>query len=343
MSTGPLNVLIASWFDQQHADRIAAVDPRIELLYEPDLLPVPRYVADHHGQKRDLSAAEQARWDELVASAEVMLDIDFLDPATLPERAPNLRWVQMTSAGIGEFMERFGLRRSHVQFTTAAGVHRGPLTEFVLLGLLYVNREVPYLQREQAAHSWRRYTVRGLAGQRALVVGLGEIGREVARVLSTLGMDVWGLRRSAGDAPPGVSRVLTRDELREALSHVDALVLAAPMTDDTRGMIGEAELAALPQGAVIVNIGRGGLVDEPALIRALQDGRLGGLVTDVAAREPLPEDSPLWDLPNVLISPHSAATAFQENDRILEIFTGNLRRYLDGRPLHNRYEPDRGY
>src|SRR4051794_9336569 len=235
-----VRVLIASWFEQQHVDRIAAVDERVELLYEPSLLPAPRYVADHHGERRDLSAAEQARWDELVASAEVMLDVDFLDPATLPQRAPELRWVQATSAGIGEFMERFGLRRSHIEFTTAAGVHRGPLTEFVLLGLLYVNRDVPYLQREQAAHSWRRYTVRSLAGQRVLVVGLGEIGREVARVLSTLGMDVWGLRRSAGEPPPGVSRVLARADLREALSHVDALVLAAPMTDDTRGMIGEA-------------------------------------------------------------------------------------------------------
>ena len=196
--------------------------------------------------------------------------------------------MQATSAGIGEFMERFGLRRSHVQFTTAAGVHSGPLTEFVLLGLLYLNREVPYLQREQAAHSWRRYTVSTLAGQRALVVGLGEIGREVARVLSTLGMDVWGLRRSPAETPPGVSRVLTRDELREALPEVDALVLAAPMTEDTRGMIGRAELAALPKDAAIVNIGRGGLIDEPAMIEALQEGRLKGLVTDVAAREPLP-------------------------------------------------------
>jgi len=151
------------------------------------------------------------------------------------------------------------------------------------------------------------------------------------------------VRRALAAPPPeGVGRLLRLDEIGSVLGGIDALVLACPLTPETQGLIGAAELAALPEGALLINIARGPVVDEPALVEALRS-RLGGAALDVATVEPLPADSPLWDLPNVLISPHSASTVDAENGRIVDIFLANLQRYLDGKPLINRFDRTRGY
>ncbi|HEX5077933.1 MAG TPA: D-2-hydroxyacid dehydrogenase, partial [Geminicoccaceae bacterium] len=213
----------------------------------------------------------------------------------------------------------------------------------VVLSLLYFYRDVPRLQRMQRAHRWERHTNRELAGRRALLIGLGAVGRCIARRLAALDLEVWGARRTPGPPPEAVSRVLPLDDLGAVLGLVDVLVLACPLTPATRGLIGAAELAAMPGGALLVNVARGQVVDEQALIQALRSGRLGGAALDVAEVEPLPDDSPLWDLPNVLISPHSASTVHAENHRIVDIFLANLRRYLGGEPLINRFDPARGY
>ena len=186
--------------------------------------------------------------------------------------------------------------------------------------------------------------MQGLAGARVLVIGLGAVGREIALRCSQFGCEVWGTRRSA-DAPPptGVSRLLARDEIRGALPGVDALVLSCPLTPDTRGLIGAADLQALKPGAALVNVARGAVIDEAAMIEALQDGRLRGAALDVFTTEPLPADSPIWNLPNVIVSPHSASTVGTENARIVDIFLDNLGRFARGEPLRNRYEPALGY
>jgi glyoxylate/hydroxypyruvate reductase A len=341
----PLTVLVASPLEPEHVERIAAVDSgRLEIVYEPELLPVPRYEGDHHGVRRELGEARLAYWNSLVAGADVMFDFDWLDPSTLPERAPRLRWVQATSAGIGELLERCGLVGSSIRFTTAAGVHSGALAEFVLLALLYWTKDVPLLQQRQAERHWERYTSRLLAGQRILVIGLGQVGREIARVCDQLGAEVWGARRTDGShPPPGVRRLVPKGELREALRHIDALVLACPLTKETHHLIGRAELEALPRRAILVNVARGAVVDEPELVRVLQEGRIRGAVLDAFEREPLSQDSPLWQLANVLVSPHSASTVAGENARIVDIFVDNLRRFLDGEPLRNEFDPQRGY
>jgi glyoxylate/hydroxypyruvate reductase A len=340
-----LTVLIASPLEAEHAERIAAVDPeRLRVVYEPELLPLPRYEGDHHGIPRHLSDAELGRWRTLVAEADVMFDFDWLDAATLPERAPRLRWLQATSAGIGEFLAKTGLAETDIVFTTAAGVHATALAEFVILGLLYLTKEVSCLHRRQSERHWERYTARALAGQRALVVGLGEVGRETARVLDALGVEVWGLRRSEDAAPAaGVRRLVRRTELCAALEQVDALVLVCPLTPETRRLIGSEELASLGPSGMLVNVARGAVVDEEELVRALREGRLRGAVLDVFEREPLPPESPLWEFPNVLVSPHSASTVGGENRRIVDIFTENLWRYLEGEPLRNLFERERGY
>jgi glyoxylate/hydroxypyruvate reductase A len=341
----PLKVLIASPLEPEQAQRIAAAAPgRIEVIYEPDLLPVPRYVADHHGRPRALSEEQRARWLHHLREADILFDFDWLAPERLLQHAPRLRWVQGTSAGIGELLRRTGLIDSDLLFTTAAGVHGSALAEFVILALLYFYRDVPRLQRMQQAHHWERYTNRELAERRALVVGLGAVGQTIARRLAALDLEVWGARRTQdAPRPDGVSRVLPLTELRSVLGLIDALILACPLTPETNGLIGAAELAAMPEGALLINVARGKVLDERALAQVLRNGRLGGAALDVAEVEPLPGDSPLWDLPNVLISPHSASTVHAENSRIVDIFLANLRRYLDGEPLINRFERTRGY
>jgi phosphoglycerate dehydrogenase-like enzyme len=341
----PLKVLIASPLEPEHVRRIAASAPgRIEVIHAPELLPVPRYVGDHQGRPRALRPDQRARWLAHLREADILFDFDWLAPERLTLHAPRLRWVQATSAGIGERLRRTGLIDSGLVFTTAAGVHGGPLAEFVLLALLYFYRDMPRLQRMQRAHHWQRYTNRELAGRRALVVGLGSVGRTIAQRLAAQGLEVWGARRTlVAPKPDGVARVLPLAGLAMALSEIDALVLACPLTPETEGLIGASELAAMRRDALLINVARGPVVDEAALVRALRERRLGGAALDVAAVEPLPAESPLWDLPNVLISPHSASTVDGENGRIVDIFLANLRRYLDGEPLLNRFDPARGY
>lgn len=340
--TGRIAALIASPLEPEHVERIRAAEPRIEVLYAPDLLPVPRYEADHHGVRRELDAAGHERWSALLARAEIAFDFDWREPARMPRTAPNLRWVQATSSGIGEFLVKTGLAASDITFTTASGIHAAPLAEFAMLGLLYFLREMPMLQRMKREHRWERYTSRSAEGSRVLVVGLGSVGRAIAAACRAFGMEVWGLRRS-GPPVEGITREIRRDELTEAVGEVDAVVMACPLTPETRGMLGRREIEAMRPGAVLVNVARGTVVDETAMIEALAAGRLGGAALDVAAKEPLPKDNPLWDLENVIISPHSASTVAAENGRIVDIFLDNLARYLDGRPLRNRFEADRGY
>jgi glyoxylate/hydroxypyruvate reductase len=337
-------VLIASYLEPELVDRIAAAEPRARVSYEPALLPAPRYPSDHGGVTPELSDTDLARWHGLVARAEVMFDFDWQDPAALPTRAPRLRWIQATSAGIGEFMARTGLDGSSIEVSTAAGIHAAPLAEFAVMGALYFVKGVDRLNEWKAAHRWERYTTHGLAGRRALVIGLGGIGRRVASTFSALDVEVWALaRRESPDACPGVARTIKRAELLQALSEVDIVVVACPLTADTRGLLGAAEIARLPSHAIVVNVGRGPVIDEAALQAALASGRLRGACLDVFEREPLPETSPLWELDNVIVSPHSASTLAEENATLTDLFLDNLGRYLDGRPRRNVYDPRAGY
>ena len=338
-------ILVSSPLEEEHVARIrAAGGDRVEVLHEADLLPTPRYVADHRGAPRTVTPEMRGRWSELLARADILFDFDLLDPANLPRNAPRLRWVQATSSGIGEFLRSTGLDKSDIIFTTAAGVHSRPLAEFAMLGMLYFFRDVPKLNQMKHAKHWERYTVRGLQGARMMVIGLGAVGQAIAADAASFGMDVWGLRhRTGGPLPQGVSRLILKSELRDALSKVDVLVLACPLTDETRLLIDRPEIAALKPGAVVVNVARGAVINEEALADALQSGRISGAALDAFTVEPPPKESRLWGLPNVMISPHSASTVAAENGHIVGIFLDNLDRYLGGRPLRNQFEAARGY
>jgi len=338
-----LPVLICSFLEPPLVDLIAAT-PGVEVLNAPELLPEPRYACDHTGVRRDLDEAGLRAWGELLAAAQVCFDFDWDQPARLPERAPKLRWIQATSAGIGGFMDRTGLSASSITVTTAAGVHAVPLSEWVLTGVLHFVKDIRLLQARQREHRWQRTAVAALAGRRAVVVGLGNVGRRVGEVLAALGVDVWGVGRPGGsyDAP-ALARLGSTTELAGMLPGCDILVLCCPLTPETEGIIGRTELALLPEHAIVVNIGRGQLVDEEAMTEALRARRLGAAVLDVARVEPLPQDSPLWDLDNVLICPHSASTFATENATLVELFLENLRQFRSGAGMRNLYYADRGY
>jgi phosphoglycerate dehydrogenase-like enzyme len=344
----PTQVLIASPLEAELVAKVRAADPRAEVLFEPDLLPPARYPGDHGGDpafRRDPDG--EARWRALLDRAEVLLGVPGDSAEALAEVVtglPGLRWVHATSAGAGEQVRRAELPAEaleRVAITTSSGVHAVPLAEFAVLGLLAVAKELPRLVEDQRKKAWPevRQPLRELSGQTLFLVGLGEIGREVARLGKALGMRTVGFRRTEGPPPEWVDEVHGPQRLAELAGRADAMVVSLPLTEQTAGMVDRATIESLSANCIFVNVGRGGVVDEPALVDALRDRRIAGAVLDVFATEPLPADSPLWTLPNVLVTPHAAALSARENERIVELFVDNLRRYLDGRPLRNVVEP----
>jgi glyoxylate/hydroxypyruvate reductase len=336
-----VRVLLASPLESELVQRIATLDQRLNVVYRPDLVGQPRFPADHHPVV-ERTPAQAAEWAGLLAEAEVLFDVDQPSTQGLLGRAPCLRWIQSSSSGVGEWVRRLELVDSPIIVTNAAGIHATPLAEFVLFAMLYFAKRWPAMVVDQRAHRWERCAIDTLHGKTIGIVGLGSVGRQIARLAKPFGMRVIGTRRS-GAAEPLVDQLYTPDELETVLKASDFLVLSVPLTSDTEGLIGAPQLAALKPSAVLVNIARGVVVDEPGLIDALQSGRLAGAALDVVAHEPLSTASPLWDMPNVLITPHSMSTAYDENERLVELFCDNLRRYLANEPLRNQIDKVRGY
>jgi phosphoglycerate dehydrogenase-like enzyme len=351
-----VTVLLSIRLGAELAGRVAAADPRLEVLYEPDLLPPRRYPADHRGDPEFRRvAAGEARWRELLGRAEVLYGIPG-DPAAgvpadspkalaaLVAGCPRLRWIQATSAGAGEQVQAAGLgpeELARVAVTTASGVHAVPLAEFCVLGLLAVAKDVPGLVADQRSRTWPavRRPTRELRGETLFILGLGGIGLEVARLAKALGMRTVGFRRTVTEPQPFTDEVHSAGELAGMIDRADALVITLPATPETRGLVDAGTIARMRPGLILVNVGRGAVVDEEALVEALRERRIAGAVLDVFAKEPLPRSSLLWELPNVLVSPHSAALSPHEDERIVELFADNLRRYLGGEPLRNVVRP----
>jgi phosphoglycerate dehydrogenase-like enzyme len=327
--------LITSPLEQEHVERIRRSMPaNVELVCEPEFFPPTRYVADHNGPADFTRPPEQEqRWRELIASADILFDFPKIagHPHTY---APKLRWVQTTSAGVGQAVARMGIRQGEIIVTTSSGVHARPLAEFVFMALLMHAKLLPRITADQRARRWERFCSDELSGKVLAIVGPGKIGREIARIARTFDMLPVALARDSRPhraAELGVERVYDRASLHEMLSAADAVVLCAPHTPETDGMLDRSALDAMKPGAVFVNIARGQLVDETALLDKLADGTIAFAALDVFRTEPLPPDSPFWDLPNVLINPHSASTSDRENGRISDIFIHNLHCFVDGR------------
>ena len=340
------DILICSYLETDLVDRIRAASNDVRVHYEPELLPKPRYAADHIGEPFQRTESQRRAWRELLGRAEVCFDVDHTDLEGFASHASRVRWIQASSAGIGQFVVRHGLDRLGATFTTAAGVHAVPLAEFVAWSMLAFAKDYPRARAQQREHVWRRFHTSDLAGSTLAVIGLGSIGRQVAATARALGVRVIGSKRTVDGIDPGTLNVdalfATRD-LKAMLAQADYVCLVAPHTAETEGMIGTNEFAVMKPGAVLINIGRGALVQEVPLLAALRGQRLRGAVLDVAPSEPLPSEHPLWDMDNVILFPHSASTSSRENERLTELFIDNLGRYLSGRPLRNVFDAVRQY
>jgi phosphoglycerate dehydrogenase-like enzyme len=339
-----VRVLIASALEPPLIERIRAVDPRLDVVYRADLIGRPRYPGDHTAPMTR-TPAQAAEWASLVAEAEVMLDVDRATERDLARQAPRLRWIQLSSSGVVHIVEQMGLGDRPIVVTNAAGMHALPLAEFVLFAMLYFAKRMPRVLADQRRHHWERFALDTLPGKTLGIVGLGHVGRAIARRARAAELRVVAVRRTAGAAAesPDADAVYPPAGLPTLLGESDYVVLIVPLTPETTGLLGKAELAMMKPGAVLINIGRGQLVDEAALVESLQSGHLGGAALDVFATEPLPKASPLWDLPNVLVTPHSMSTALDENEWLVDLFSDNLRRYLAGQPLRNVFDRARGF
>jgi len=229
-----------------------------------------------------------------------------------------------------------------VRLTTSAGSTAVPIAQTAVCGLLMLARNFPRWQAAQAQREWRPIknadAPRDLQGQTAVIVGLGKIGAEIARLARALGLNVIGVRRGSRRAEDPVDELHPPAALPVLAARCDWLVISCPLTPETRGLVDPALLARLPRGARLINIARGEIVDEPALIATLRDGHLAGAYLDVFETEPLPQDSPLWSLPNVIVTPHNSAAAQGNDGRVLDIFLDNLGRWKRGETLLNEVQ-----
>lgn len=260
-----------------------------------------------------------------------------------------LRWVQVPAAGVGHILSD-ELIASPIEVTSARGVRARAIAEHVLAVTLALARRLHVAIRRQAVREWALDEIeagggfRTLQGRRMTIVGLGAIGREVARLAAAFGLRVSAVRRRIDQpAPEGVDDVRPPQDLRELLAASDVIVLAAPLTSDTQQLIGADALAHVKRGALLVNIGRGRLVDDDAVVEALSDGRLGGAALDVFTHEPLDPASPYWELPNVIVTPHISGAMEDYWTPLVALFADNLRRFDAGQPLRNLVDKRAGY
>lgn len=294
-----------------------------------------------------LPADAQARFSEAdcarIEIAYLTRDIRFSDlyhsfGATV-SAAPNLKWVHFVSTGIDQHPFLAALIERGVRLTTSAGSNGEPVGQTAICGLLMLARGVPRWIDAQRRHAWEPMrgaaVPRDIRGQTVAIVGLGTIGATVARFCQALGMHVIGVRRSPRRPEDPVDEMCAIADFPSVLARCDWVVLACPHTKETHHLLNARTLALLPQGARVINVARGGVADEPALIAALKSGHLGGAHLDVFEKEPLPADSPLWDLPNVICTPHNASASSGNDARAAEIFFANLGMWARGEAMLN--------
>jgi phosphoglycerate dehydrogenase-like enzyme len=290
--------------------------------------------------------------DELSAhlsDAEILCS--YFIPSDWRTQAPKLRWIQFPGAGV-DSLATTGLldANSGVIVTTAAGIHAETISEYVFGSMLMFNWNWPQMVRLQDNHVWARSATwyhlggRELAGQTLGIIGLGHIGRRIAQLAHAFSMHVLGMRRSlSGEQEPDVDQLFLPEQLHELLRPCDYVVISVPLTRETEKLIGEDELRIMRSNAYLVNIARGRVIDEQALIQALREGWIAGAGLDVTDEEPLPSESPLYSMPNVILTPHISGNSAHYDTRLAALFADNLKRYRLGQKLQNQYEPSRGY
>jgi phosphoglycerate dehydrogenase-like enzyme len=335
-----VNVLCTLRFTEEQLDKLRAVSPRLVVA------------------QRTCHDAEEVR-EALGEGTEVLYT--FHPPDDLLSKAPRLRWVQLHSAGADHLLGH-PIMKSNVLITTSSGIHATPIAEYVFASMLAWSRRLPKMlyyqhRREWPQGRWDIFVGQELRGATLGIVGYGSIGREVGRIGKCFGMRVVATKRSVGEVrdtgyrvsgtgdPEAqvLDRIYPPERLAEMLAECDFVLISLPLTPETQGLIGEEELWAMKPNAYLVNVSRGDIVDEIALIKALQEGWIAGAGLDVFEKEPLPPDSPLYDLDNVILSPHVAGFSPHYDERASDLFAENLRRYLTGQELLNLVDKEAGY
>jgi phosphoglycerate dehydrogenase-like enzyme len=312
--------------------QISQVDPSIKVTDASALV-----VGELRGD-----AQAKTRLDALLAEAEVL--VGFIPPRDLLKRAPGLKWIQLMSAG-ADNLSSSEIWQSRITITGVSGIHATPIGEYVLGTMLMFAKGAAQSFRMKQKHEWQRYTPQLIRGRTVGIVGFGHIGREVARLAKAFGMRVIATRRSVKQA--GRARyadvLLPSQELKKLLGESDFVVISVPLTSETRRFIGEAELKAMKPDAYLINIARGNIIDEEALVHALDEKWIAGAGLDVTAIEPLPPDSRLWDFDNVILTPHISGGQEDYLVHATALFCENLKRYLKGKKLMNVISRKRGY
>lgn len=309
--------------------------------------------SDLQGIREELPEVEivslQDRADLPAALAEADAFVGWIFPRELFASAPRLRWVQSASAGIEAnlFPE---LVASEIVLTNGAGLHAVSIPEHALALLLSLARNVHHATRMQAQRRWDRFGViafaggvRELSGSRLAILGAGAIGASLARLANALGMTVRVLRRRPDRPVEGAEAVVGREGLLDLLAWADAVVLATPLTAETRNLIDRRALAAMKSSAFLINVARGEVIDDDALVDALRRGAIAGAGLDAFREEPLPESSPYWELENAIVTPHISGYTASYFQRVLDLFRGNLRRFVRGERLRNVVDKQLGY
>ncbi|HEY1282367.1 MAG TPA: D-2-hydroxyacid dehydrogenase [Acidimicrobiales bacterium] len=327
-------------------DRLEAIRPGVEVLDVP-------YEIEHEfraARERDpfsdelrleappLSPEQAAAFGR----AHVILTLDV--PMDLPPLAPNLRWIQAIGSGVGQFVSA-RLPDGEIVLTNGASIGAASIAEWTLARILQILKRLPEHDARAREHRWVMAHGTTLAGRTVAIVGLGAIGREVARRARAFGVHLIGLRRhwSPGETDVDVDELTGPDEFHAVLGRSDVVVAAVPGTAENESLFDAAAFAAMCPGAIFLNVGRGALVDEDALMASLHAGRLRAAAIDVARTEPLPPDSPLWTTPNLYISPHSSAGSDDYARRAFDLFCDNLSRFVAGEPLRNVVDLSTGY
>ena len=280
--------------------------------------------------------------DDLVtemADAEVF--IGYHSPEIFSS-ASGLKWIQSAAAGLDMMLTPDVIERRLI-VTNASGLHAAPVVETAWALTLAVSRCLKTFQQQQNEHDWTQFIPHDLDGRTVGIVGLGGIGRRYARIATAFGMRVIAVDRHSPPKPDEVESLQGLDRLNDLVAEADVLLVSCPATAETHGLIGPEQIALLKPTAILVNIARGGIVDEPALIECLKAGRITGAGLDVTEVEPLPKDDPLWNTPRLVITPHIAGWSGDRSRRLVEFFCENLRRYLSGEPLRNLVDQSRGY
>jgi phosphoglycerate dehydrogenase-like enzyme len=327
----PLTIALTVRFDEAGLDAIRAVDPRIELIN----------LAEHFGAAMPEGEAKATVLAGL-RSAEVIAGSNRLTTEYF-DAAPNLRWLQVMNAGL-ERLHRQGVLQRGFMVTNGSGLAAAPIAEWCIGAMFALAKRFPGYVQHQGRHEWLR--IRGataIEGKTCGIVGLGAIGRATAVRARALGMRVVASRRTVEGSDPDCDELIPYSRLHDLLAQSDFVVLCVPLTDETTGLIDDAALRAMKPTAHILNIARGPVIDQDALIAALREGRLAGAALDVTTPEPLNPESALWDLPNVLITPHTSGSSDRRDGTAAALFVENLKRYIKGEKLLNLARPDLGY